>query len=106
MDKEMTRDQYAFQKFKETIFLYWLINLRYKIFTKNELDRQIKKFWDADPTANLGGTFKLTLQLELVPNDIVLTRILAGTGITDEIAKKIENAWLSHRVEIKLLPKD
>jgi len=95
------KNDQAFRKFKEALFTLLVVKIRHKMFTVNEYDEFIKKFWDAE--ANKLGTYTITVNTQFIPNDVILMRILAGADITDEIIKKLEKMWFND-AKIQLIP--
>ncbi len=79
------RTKKEIRKFRKALKEFALIKLAYN-FDKGEMDSELRSFCEGD-------SLRITLTIDLLPNDIIFMRSLSGQKITRSVLRKVKKMW-------------
>lgn len=86
----LTRNQ--IKKFRNALQKFLWAKFQYR-FEKGEYDKAIECFLNAKGR----DVCMIGIEVTLVPNDIILMRLLAGGGLDDQLLKSVKKLWDKER---------
>ena len=85
-----------YKNFGNAVMEFLLTKFKY-CYEKGEYDHAIRSFLDANPEDSLELNFKI----QLIPNDIIIMRLLSGGTLDDTLIENVKKLWDRERDDKK-----